>query len=91
MEYLSKDLATVGVADARGALIGTGCIAGNVRHAVFCDFVVHPDFQHKEIGSAILAKRLLIALELNNLTFINQTGEIEDFAVNIATQHIDVS
>jgi ribosomal protein S18 acetylase RimI-like enzyme len=56
-----QSLATVGVVDAKSDLVGVGFLAGNNRHAVLCDLVVHPDHRRQHIGQAILHKRLEIA------------------------------
>lgn len=61
---LDSNLASICVINEDNLLVGMGCLVGNVRHAILCDFVVNPEFQHKGIGTAILAKRLEIASEL---------------------------
>lgn len=63
-DCIDQSLAVVGVRDKRGTLVGVGFLAGNMRHAVLCDFVVHPDHRNQGIGNAILERRVKIADEL---------------------------
>jgi len=62
---LQDSIAVVGVRDTdTETLVGIGFIAGNRRHAILCDFTVHPDHQGKKIGLAILDERIRIIGEL---------------------------
>jgi GNAT superfamily N-acetyltransferase len=61
---LNDSIATVGVRDEAGLLVGVGFLTGNARHAVLCDFIVHPEHRGQGIGSAILQRRVDIADEL---------------------------
>lgn len=45
-------------------LVGVGFIVGNRRHAILCDFNVHPDFQRIGLGTIILEERMRIINEL---------------------------
>lgn len=56
----SNCMEAVGVKDENSLLIGIGFIVGNQRHAVLCDFNVHPEYQGKGFGTAILERRLEI-------------------------------
>lgn len=51
----------MGVRHERGLLAGVGFLAGNLRHAVLCDFVVNPEHRGQGIGRAILNRRINIA------------------------------
>ena len=62
---LQQSIATIGVRDSRDSLVGIGFLAGNPRHALLCDFVVHPSHRGIGIGSAILNRRINIADALN--------------------------
>jgi len=57
-DCLRDSIDVCGVRDQNGALIGIDFLAGNRRHAVLCDFSVHPDHQGQGIGRAILQQRL---------------------------------
>lgn len=54
---LSQSLYVCGVR-AGEQLVGIGFVAGNLRHAVFCDLCVHIDHQKKGIASALFERRL---------------------------------
>lgn len=56
--YIRQSLTIVGVCNAQSHLVGMACIAGNIRHAVLCDLVVHPKHQNKGIGAAIMSALL---------------------------------
>jgi GNAT superfamily N-acetyltransferase len=62
---IDQSIATTGVRNADHELIGVGFLAGNLRHAVLCDFVVRPDYRSIGIGTAILNRRINIADGLN--------------------------
>lgn len=61
---IEQSLATVGVRYDDEKLVGIGFLAGNARHALLCDFTVHPEHRNKGIGAAILDRRLVIADEI---------------------------
>jgi len=56
-QVMTGSLYIVGVRKSN-ALVGIGFVAGNLRHAIFCDLCVHPAHQKKGIGYALLRKRL---------------------------------
>lgn len=62
-DCLAQSLYVCGVQDDSQRLVGVGFVAGNLRHAVFCDLCVHPDHQHKKIGTTLLKQRLAWARE----------------------------
>lgn len=62
---IDQSIATVGVRDENDSLIGIGFLAGNPRHAILCDFIVHPEHQGRGVGKAILSKRINIAEQLD--------------------------
>ena len=64
-QCIDQSLTIIGVRDAESNLVGMACIAGNVRHAVLCDLVVHPHCQHQGIGGAIMSELLRSASELH--------------------------
>lgn len=53
---INLSLAIVGVRDINERLVGVAFLAGNYRHAVFCDLTVNPEFQHIGIGESIMYK-----------------------------------
>lgn len=57
-DQLDTSKSVVGVRDSQGGLIGIGFLVGSKRHAVLCDFVVHPEHRGKGIGTVIFEKRL---------------------------------
>jgi|GEM_PF-1041951 len=61
---IDQSLATVGVRHDDSKLVGVGFLAGNIRHAVLCDFIVHPDHRGQKIGLALLHRRVNIADEM---------------------------
>jgi GNAT superfamily N-acetyltransferase len=61
---LEQSIAAVGVKDAAETLVGIGFLAGNERHAVLCDFIVHPEHTSRGIGTAILNRRVNIAEDM---------------------------
>lgn len=63
-ECIARALAVVGARDKSSELVGVGFLAGNLRHAVLCDFTVLPEHRGKGIGTAILEKRVEIANQL---------------------------
>lgn len=63
-EVIERSLATVGVRYKDDDLVGIGFLAGNLRHAVLCDFVVHPDHRGMGIGTAIINRRLNLASQV---------------------------
>jgi GNAT superfamily N-acetyltransferase len=58
---IDRSIASVGVRDTVGELVGVGFLAGNPRHAVLCDFLVHPGHRGQGLGRAILHRRVNIA------------------------------
>lgn len=62
---LEQSIATVGVRDGGDTLVGIGFLAGKPRHAVLCDFIVHPEHQGRGIGKAILNRRVNIADDMH--------------------------
>lgn len=62
---IDDSIATVGVRDEAEALASVGFLAGNLRHAVLCDFLVGPEHRGKGIGRAVLNRRMNIASELS--------------------------
>jgi GNAT superfamily N-acetyltransferase len=60
-KVLGQSLATVGVRNETEALVGVGFLAGNIRHGLLADLLVHPEYRGNGIGFAILEKRLAIA------------------------------
>jgi GNAT superfamily N-acetyltransferase len=60
-KVIDLSIASVGVRNESETLVGVGFLAGNPRHAVLCDFVVHPVHRGRGLGRAILHRRLNIA------------------------------
>ena len=58
---IEQSLATVGVVGPQQNLVGVGFLAGNIRHAVLCDLVVHPDHRGRGLGQAIVRRRVHLA------------------------------
>lgn len=58
---IDESIASVGVKNGSKELVGIGFLAGNPRHAVLCDFNVHPSHQGLGIGRAILHRRINLA------------------------------
>jgi ribosomal protein S18 acetylase RimI-like enzyme len=63
-ECIERSLSVVGIRDSSETLVGIGFLAGNLRHAVLCDFCVHPAHRGKGLGKALLDARLEKADEL---------------------------
>lgn len=61
---IDQSITVVGVGHPTQSLVGVGFLAGNPRHAILCDFVVHPNHRGQGIGQAILNRRINIAEEL---------------------------
>lgn len=66
---LEQSLDVIAVRSRTGDLVGMVCLAGNARHAVMCDLVVHPDHQHQGIGEALMAK-LEQSLQTFDVTYV---------------------
>lgn len=66
---VNQSLVTVGVRDRNSELVGMACIAGNVRHAVFCDLAVSPAHQRKGVGTAIMSE-LMTATGALGVTYV---------------------
>jgi GNAT superfamily N-acetyltransferase len=62
-EAINQSIETVGIRDANELLVGVGFLIGNSRHALLCDFTVHPEHRSQGLGKAILDRRLAIADE----------------------------
>ncbi len=52
-----------------GDLVGMARLAGDVRHSVICDGVVHPNHQRKGIGKAML-KEIIEYADQNGVTYL---------------------
>ena len=61
---IQQSLASVGVFGRHGNMVGVGFLAGNERHAVLCDLVVHPSDRGLGIGKAIIRRRLQLAEQM---------------------------
>jgi ribosomal protein S18 acetylase RimI-like enzyme len=48
----------VGVRDQDQNFVGMGRVTGDTRHAVMCDFVVHPSHRGKGLGTEVLLERM---------------------------------
>lgn len=55
-QVIDSALVLLTVRDSKDVLVGMAVLAGNVRHAVMCDLVVHPSHQRKGIGEAIMGR-----------------------------------
>lgn len=60
-KVIDQSMATVGIRNSTDLLVGVGFLAGNIRHAILCDFVVHPDHRGIGLGRSILSRRINIA------------------------------
>lgn len=64
-DVIDESLSVTGVVGPGKDLVGVGFLAGNLRHAVLCDLVVHPDHRGRGIGQAIIRRRVQLAGEMN--------------------------
>lgn len=60
-EALADAWITVGVRAPNRRLAGVGFLYGDIKEALLCDLVVHPDHRSKGIGSFIVRRRVEIA------------------------------
>jgi GNAT superfamily N-acetyltransferase len=80
-DAIQQSIETVGVRDIHKVLVGVGFLVGNARHAILCDFTVHPEHRNRGLGKAILRQRLIIAdnEDIPYLyTDISQTNTLRD-------------
>lgn len=61
---LGQSLSVVGVEGPGQKLVGVGFLAGNVRHALLCDLVVHPKHRGIGVDQAIVRKRIELAEQM---------------------------
>lgn len=80
---IDESIAVVGVSHpTHPLLVGIGFLAGNSRHAILCDFLVHPRHRGQGIGQAILNRRINIADELEIpylYTELSPTNKLEEY------------
>ncbi len=57
-DCFEQSLCIVGVATESNQLVGVGFVAGNARHAVFCDLCVHPKHRGRGLALSLFQWRL---------------------------------